>query len=50
MVIAVGITCLITDVAKVRPTVMAADLIVGRDKRARRYIQAYRHRQDRQTQ
>jgi 5-methyltetrahydrofolate--homocysteine methyltransferase len=50
MVIAVGITCLITDVAKVRPTVMAADLIVGRDKRARRYIQAYRHRQDQQTQ
>ena len=50
MVIAVGITCLITDVARVRPTVMAADLIVGRDKRARRYIQAYRHRQDQQTQ
>ncbi len=44
MVIAAGITCLITDAAKVRPTVMSADLILGRDKHARRYIGAYRQR------
>jgi 5-methyltetrahydrofolate--homocysteine methyltransferase len=46
MAIAAGITCLITDAAKVRPTVMAADLILGRDKHARRYIGAYRQRQE----
>lgn len=44
MVIAAGITCLITDAAKVRPTVLAADLVLGRDKHARRYIEAYRQR------
>jgi 5-methyltetrahydrofolate--homocysteine methyltransferase len=40
-----GATCLIVDVAKVRPIILAADLILGRDKRARRYIEAYRQRQ-----
>jgi len=50
MAIAVGITCLITDAAKVRPTVMAADLILGRDKHARRYVGAYRQRQEQQKQ
>jgi 5-methyltetrahydrofolate--homocysteine methyltransferase len=40
-----GITCLIVDVAKVRPIVLAADLVLGRDKRARRFIEAYRQRQ-----
>ena len=44
MAIAAGVTCLIVDVAKVRPAVLAADLILGRDKRARRYIKAYRQR------
>lgn len=44
MAIAAGATCLIVDVAKVHPTVVAADLIIGRDKRARRYIEAYRQR------
>ncbi|MGA2467137.1 MAG: dihydropteroate synthase [Thermodesulfobacteriota bacterium] len=44
MAIAAGVTCLILDVAKVRPAVLAADLILGRDKRARRYIEAYRQR------
>lgn len=44
MAIAAGVTCLIVDVAKVRPAVLAADLILGRDKRARRYIEAYRQR------
>jgi 5-methyltetrahydrofolate--homocysteine methyltransferase len=46
MAIATGLTCLITDAAKVRPTVMAVDLILGRDKHARRYIGAYRQRQE----
>lgn len=50
MLIAAGITCLITDAAKVRPSVMAADLIMGRDKHARRYIGAYRQRQEQQKQ
>jgi 5-methyltetrahydrofolate--homocysteine methyltransferase len=45
MAIAAGATCFIVDVAKVRPTVLAADLILGRDQRARRYIEDYRHRQ-----
>jgi 5-methyltetrahydrofolate--homocysteine methyltransferase len=45
MAIAAGVTCLIVDVAKVRPAVLAADLILGRDKRARRYIEAYRQSQ-----
>jgi hypothetical protein len=48
MAIAVGITCLITDAAKVRPTVTAADLILGRDKHAQRYVGAYRQRQEQQ--
>jgi 5-methyltetrahydrofolate--homocysteine methyltransferase len=45
MATAFGATCLIVDVAKVRPIILAADLVLGRDKRARRYIEAYRQRQ-----
>ncbi len=45
MVIVAGVTCLIVDVAKVRPTVLAADLVLGHDKHARRYTEAYRQRQ-----
>ena len=45
IVIAAGATCLIVDVAKVRPIVLAADLVLARDRRARRYIEAYRQRQ-----
>lgn len=45
MAIAAGITCLITDAARVRPTAVAADLVLGRDRHARRYIEAYRQRQ-----
>jgi 5-methyltetrahydrofolate--homocysteine methyltransferase len=44
MAVAAGATCLIVDVAKVRPIILAADLMLGRDKRARRYIEAYRQR------
>jgi len=42
MAVAAGATCLIVDVAKVRSIILAADLVLGRDKRARRYIEAYR--------
>jgi len=45
MAAAAGMTCLIVDVAKVRPIILAADLVLGRDKRARRYIEAYHQRQ-----
>jgi 5-methyltetrahydrofolate--homocysteine methyltransferase len=47
IVIAAGVTCLIVDVAKVRPMVLAADLMLNRDKRARRYVESYRQRQKR---
>lgn len=40
--IAAGITCLIVDVAKVRPIALAADVILGNDKYTMRYIRAYR--------
>jgi 5-methyltetrahydrofolate--homocysteine methyltransferase len=45
MAIAAGVTCLIVDAAKVRSSVVAADLLLSRDKHARRYIEAYRQRQ-----
>ncbi|MBA7647158.1 5-methyltetrahydrofolate:corrinoid/iron-sulfur protein co-methyltransferase [subsurface metagenome] len=45
MVIAAGVTCLIVDAAKVRPMALAADLVLGQDTYARRYIRAYRERQ-----
>jgi 5-methyltetrahydrofolate--homocysteine methyltransferase len=43
-VIAAGITSLIVNVAHVRPIVLAADLVMAKDRRARRYIEAYRQR------
>ncbi len=45
-VMSAGVTCLITDVAKSRSTILAVDLVLGRDKRAMRYIQAYRQRRN----
>jgi 5-methyltetrahydrofolate--homocysteine methyltransferase len=45
MAIAAGITCVIADANKVRLTVLSADLILGKDKYARRYIEAYRNKQ-----
>jgi 5-methyltetrahydrofolate--homocysteine methyltransferase len=45
VVIAAGATSLIVNVARVRPIVLAADLVLAQDKRARRYIDAYRQRQ-----
>ncbi|MDY6917159.1 MAG: dihydropteroate synthase [Chloroflexota bacterium] len=50
MVIAGGVDCLIVDAARVRPAVLAADLIMNRDSRARRYIEAYRQRESAQRQ
>ncbi len=44
MTIQQGVNCPIVDVAKVRPTVLAADLLLGRDEYAMRYIKAYRKR------
>jgi len=44
--IAAGATCLIVDTARVRSSVLATDLILGRDNRARRYIEAYRQSQN----
>ncbi len=40
--IAAGASCLIVDVAKVRSAALAADLILGHDRYAMRYINAYR--------
>ncbi len=40
--ITAGATSLIADTAKIRPSVLAADLIAGRDQRARRYISGTR--------
>ncbi|MBI2934274.1 MAG: dihydropteroate synthase [Chloroflexi bacterium] len=45
LAIEAGVTCPIVDAARVRPVVLATDLVLGRDKRARRYIQDYRARQ-----
>ncbi|HEY41148.1 MAG TPA: dihydropteroate synthase [Dehalococcoidia bacterium] len=44
MAIGAGVTCLITDAAKSRPVILAADLLLGRDRFARRYVEAYRQR------
>ena len=43
--IAAGVTCLVVDVAKVRPFVLAADLVLAKDDYARRYIKAFRQSQ-----
>jgi len=43
--IAAGVTCLVVDVAKVFSTVLTADLVLGKDEHARRYIKAYRQSQ-----
>lgn len=45
MVIEAGGTALIADAAKVMPTVLAADLILGRDRFARRYLEGFRKRE-----
>ncbi|MFQ5827232.1 MAG: dihydropteroate synthase, partial [Dehalococcoidia bacterium] len=44
MAIAAGVSCPIVDVARVRPIVLATDLLLDHDRRARRYTEAYRQR------
>lgn len=44
LVIAAGVNCPVVDTAKVRASVLAVDLLLGKDNRARRYIQAFRER------
>jgi len=45
MTITAGVTCPTVNVARVRQTVLATDLLLGRDRYARQYIKAYRQRQ-----
>jgi 5-methyltetrahydrofolate--homocysteine methyltransferase len=44
MTIQNGVNCPIVDVAKARPAILAADLLLGRDDYAMRYIKAYKER------
>ena len=45
MVITAGATALIVDAARVKPTVLSADLVLGRDRFARRFIENHRKSQ-----
>jgi 5-methyltetrahydrofolate--homocysteine methyltransferase len=45
LLIAAGVNCPIVDVAKVRPIVLATDMLLGRDEYSARYIKAFRERQ-----
>jgi 5-methyltetrahydrofolate--homocysteine methyltransferase len=45
LLIGAGVNCPIVDVAKARPLVLAADLLLGRDEYSARYIKAFRERQ-----
>ena len=49
MAIARGLNCPIVDVAKVRPYILAADLALGRDDYAMRYLKGYRARKAAQS-
>lgn len=44
MTITAGVTCPVVDVTKVRLSILATDLLLAKDKRARRYIAAFRQR------
>ncbi len=45
MAIEAGVTCPIVNVGQVRATALAIDLALGRDRHARRYLEAHRQRQ-----
>jgi 5-methyltetrahydrofolate--homocysteine methyltransferase len=45
LAIEAGVTCPTVDAAQVKATIMATDLILGRDRFAQRYIKDYRQRQ-----
>jgi 5-methyltetrahydrofolate--homocysteine methyltransferase len=47
MAIQNGVNCPIVDAAKVRPAILAADLLLGRDEYAMRYIKGYKQRRKR---
>ena len=47
MAIQNGVNCPIVNAAKVRPAILAADLLLGRDEYAMRYIKAYKKRSKR---
>ncbi len=44
-VIVAGTTALITNASKIRPAILATDLILGRDRFARRFIEEHRRRE-----
>jgi 5-methyltetrahydrofolate--homocysteine methyltransferase len=44
LVIQAGVNCPIVDAVKVRPAILAADLLLGRDEYAMRYIRYHRRR------
>jgi 5-methyltetrahydrofolate--homocysteine methyltransferase len=44
MIITAGVNCPIVDAAKVRPYILSADLLLGRDEYAMRYIKSFRKR------
>ena len=44
MAVAAGLNCAIVDAAKVRPVILGADLLLGHDEYAMRYIKAFRQR------
>ena len=44
--IAAGLNCAIVDAVQVRQIILAADLVLGHDRFAMRYIKAYRQRQE----
>ena len=45
LLIGAGVNCPIVDVAKMRPLVLAADMLLGRDEYSARYVKAFRERQ-----
>ena len=47
MAIQNGLNCPIVNAAKVRPAILAADMLLGRDDYAMRYIKAYKKRSKR---
>ena len=48
--IVAGVTCVIVDVKKILPAVLAADLVMANDEYARRYVENFRQRQQEQAQ
>ena len=44
LMIKAGVTCPVVDAAKVRPYILGIDVLLGKDKRARRYIDGYKVR------